>query len=39
MAEEDTFGVAQISAVSEKQLSAIKGDLQTYMPIVLERRA
>ena len=35
VAEEDTFGVAQISAVSEKQLSAIKGDLQTYMPIVL----
>ena len=35
VAEEDSFGVAQISAVGEKQLAAIKGNLQTYMPVVL----
>lgn len=32
------FGVAQISAVSRKQLNTIKGDLQEYMRKVLEEK-
>lgn len=32
------FGVAQVSAVSRKQLNTIKGDLQEYMRKVLEEK-
>ena len=33
-----TFGVAQVSAVSRKQLNSIKGELQEYMGRVLEEK-
>ena len=36
--EDITFGVSQVSAVSEKQLAAISDDLQTYLEKVLTER-
>ncbi len=33
-----TFGVAQVSAVSRKQLNSVKGELQEYMGKVLEEK-